>query len=112
MVGDNLTLLITHDAVLLLLTAHSHQLKGLKQIRLVDKFPSVFHGIDRRFIDHIGKIRSHQTGSCQCQCIQIHCLIHVDILGMDLERLQTPFQIRLIHDDPAVKTARTKQRLV
>ena len=112
MVGHDLAILVTHHAILLLLAADCHKFKRVKQIGLVDKLSAVLDGIDCCLIDHIGKIGTHQTCRRKCQCIQIHGLIHHDVLGMYLECLQTPLQIRLVDNDPAVKTSRTEQRLV
>ena len=81
-IRDNLTLLITHDTVLFLFSTDSHKFKCFKQIRLIDKLSSILYRIDGSLVNHIGKIRSHQTGSSQCQCIQIYRFIHVYILGM------------------------------
>ena len=82
MVGDNLAFFITHHAVFFLFSTDSHKFKCFKQIGLIDKLSSILYRIDGSLVNHIGKIRSHQTGSSQCQCIQIHRFIHVYILGM------------------------------
>ena len=82
MVGDNLAFFITHHAVFFLFSTDSHKFKCFKQIRLIDKLSSILYRIDGSLVNHIGKIRSHQTGSSQCQCIQIYRFIHVYILGM------------------------------
>ena len=111
-VGDDLALFVAHDPVLLLLTAHGNQLKGLEEIILVDELPVMFYRVDGRLVDNVGQIRSHQPGGCQGQGLQIHGLIHGHILGVHLQGLQTSLHIRAVHDDPPVKTSRSQQRLV
>ena len=111
MVGNDAPLLLAHDAVLLLLT-HKHLLHGLEQILLADVISALLHRVDGGLVDHIGKIGADGAAGRERDGIQIHGFIHQDVLGMDLQNLHTSLQIRLIHDDLPVKTARTKQRLI
>ena len=111
MVGYDFSFFLAHNAVFLLL-AHQYLFHRFKQILLADIIPSFLHRIDRRFVDHIGKIRADRSAGRQSYRFQIHAFIHQHILGMYLKNLRTPFQIRFIHDDPAVKTARAQQRLI
>ena len=57
MIGNDLSLFLAHDPVFLLFS-YKDNLNRLKQIFLTYDLSSVLHGIDRRFIDHIRKIRT------------------------------------------------------
>ena len=80
----DLALLIAHDAVFLLFSTDRNKLKCIKQIGLVYKLSAIFYCVDGSLIDHICKIRSYESGCCQCKCIKIYGLIHHDIFGMNL----------------------------
>ena len=89
MIGDDLSLLLAHDAVLLLLT-YKHYLHRVKQILLADILPALFYGIDCRLVDHIGQVGAHRAAGGKGNGIQIHGLIHLHILRMNLQDLDTP----------------------
>ena len=112
MVRHNLALLIAHGAVLLFLAAHCHDLESFKEITLIDKCPTALHRIDGCLVDDICQVRSNQPGRSQSDCLQIHRFIHLDILGVNTKRLQPPFLIGFIHDNPAIKAPRSKKRFV
>ena len=79
---------------------------------LADHLSAVFYRIDGRLIDHVGQIRSDRAGRCQSDRLQIHALIHAHIFRMNLQDIHTSSQVRLIHDDPPVKTARPQKRRI
>ena len=108
MVGYDPPLLLAHDAVLLLL-ADKNDLHRLEQILLADDLSAVLHGVDRRLIDHIGKVRSDRTGRSQSDRLKIYAVIHPYILGMYFQDIDTSLQIRFVHDDPSVKTSRAEK---
>ena len=110
-VGNDTPLLLAHDAVLLLLT-HKHLLHSLKQILLADVIPALLDRVNGRLIDHIGKIGADRSAGRERDGVQIHSFIHQNVLGMYLQYFHTSLQIRLIHNDLPVKTARTKQGLI
>ena len=110
-IGYDTPFLTGQDTVFLLLT-HAHQFHGIQQILLAHIFPAVLDGQDRCFIDHIGQIRTHGTDRSQTDLVQINGLIHQHILGMHFQDLHTSFQIRLFHDDTAVKTSRSQKCLI
>ncbi len=110
-IGDDFALFLTHDAVFLLL-AHQNLLHRVEQILLVHVLSSVLYRIDRRLVDHIRKIRTHRAAGCKGDGVQIHAVVQMHILGVHLENRNSSLQIRLIHYDPSVKTARAKQRFV
>ncbi len=89
MVGDNFPLLLAHDAVLLLL-ADKHHFHCVKQIFLADKLPAFLDCIDRRLIDHIGKIGADCAAGRKRDRVEIYRLIHQNILGMDFQNVDTP----------------------
>ena len=111
MIGDDTALLLTHDTILLFLT-HHYLLYCIKQILLAYTLSAFLYRIDGSFIDHIGKVGAHCAACGKGDGIQIHSFIHLHILGMYLQDLHTALQIRLIYDNPSIKTSRTKQSLV
>ena len=110
-VGDDLALLRAHDAVLFLL-ADQHLLDRGEEILLADEFSAFLDGIDGRLIDHIGQIGAHGAAGGQSDGIEIHALVKLYILRVNLQDLHTPLEVRLVHNDPAVETAGTEQCLI
>ena len=90
MVGDDLALLLAHDAVLLLL-AYQHHLHRVEQILLADIVPAFLHGVDSRLIDHIGQVGAHRAAGGQGDGIQVHGLVHLHVLGVNLQYLHAAF---------------------
>ena len=111
MVRNDLALFLAHDTVFLFLT-DKHLFHGCEQILLGNIFPAVLHRHNGSFINHIGKICTNCTACSQCNRIQIHTLIQMYILRMNLQDLHTSLQVRLIYDNSTVKTSRTKKRLI
>ncbi len=74
MIGYDLALFHTHDAILLFLS-YQYLLYCLKQILLGHKFSSMLHGVDRSLVDHIGKICTNRPAGCQRNGIQIYAFI-------------------------------------
>ncbi len=111
MVGDNLALLLAHNAVLLLL-ADKHHLHCVEQIFLADELPAFFDSVDRRLIDHIGKVRADCAARRKRDRVKIYSLIHQHILGVDFKNIDTSLQIRLIHNNAPVKASRSQKRFV
>ena len=111
MIGDDPSLLLAHDAILLLL-ADQNDLNCVKQILLANILSAFLDRIDCRLVNHIGKIGADRTAGCKRNCIQIYRLVHSDILRMNLQYLHTTLEVRLIHDNPSVETSRTQQCLV
>ena len=68
--------------------------------------------IDGSLIDYVGQVRAHRSASRQRDLLQIHRFVHPDVLGVNFQNSDAPLQIRPVHDDPAVKTAGTQQRLI
>ena len=104
MIGHNAALLLAHNAVLLFFTNQNH-LNCLKEILLCNCLSLIFYRKYSGLIDHICQIRTHGSAGGKSDLVQIHRLIHVDILGMNLENIHTPLQIRAVHNNPAVKTS-------
>ena len=111
MIGYDLALLLAHDAVFLFFP-HKHLFHRIKQILLSHIFSAVLYRIDCRLIDHVGQIRSHRAAGSKGNCIQIHTLVQMDVLGMYFQDLYPSLQVRFIHNNPSVKTARTKERFI
>ena len=111
MIGDNGPLLLAHNAVLLLL-ADQNLLNSFKEVLLIDVFTLVLDCIDGSLVDHVGKIGAHCSAGCQRDLFQIHGLVHADVLGVYFQDFDAALEIRSVHDDPPVKTAGTKQRLI
>ena len=88
MIRNNPSLLLTHDAVLFLLT-DKHYLNCVEQILLADELSAFLYRIDCRLVDHIGKIRADSTACRKCDRIQVNGLIHQYILGMNLQNIDT-----------------------
>ena len=108
MISNDLLLFFAENTVLFLLTG-DHDLNRLKQICLADRLSSCLYCHDRCLIDHIGKIGTNGTACRKCDLIEINRIIHQHILGMNLQDIHTTFEIRLLDDDTAVKTSRTKK---
>ena len=88
MVRNDLTLFPTHDTVFLFLT-DKHLFYGCEQILLGNIFPAVLYRHNGSLINHIGKICTNRTACSQCDRIQIHTLIQMYILRMNLQDLHT-----------------------
>ena len=82
-VGDNPSLLLAEDPVLLLL-AYQHNLHCLKQILLRDSLAAVFNSRNGRLVHHVGQIRAHCAGGSQGNLLKIYRLIQLHILGVNL----------------------------
>ena len=67
----------------------------------------LLNGVDGRLVHHIGQVRAHSSGGGQGDLFKVHRLIQPHVLGMDLQDIHTALQIRLIHNDTAVKPARS-----
>ena len=106
------TLFGVREHRVLFLCAGDDHFKGDQQVLLIDRFPALTDCPQGSFIDQIGQIRAHRTGCCLGDLFQIHILRQLDLPGMDLEGVQTALEIGAVHDDAAVKTAGTQQRLV
>ncbi len=111
MVRYDTPLFLTHNAVFLFLT-HQHLLHRIEKIFLGDTASSHLHGVDRRLVYHICQIGTYGSAGCQRNFIKVHRIIHQHILRMYFQDFHTPFEIRLIHNDPPVETSRAKQRLI
>ena len=110
-VSDKPLFRIGQHGILLFGTGNDH-LKGDQQIFLIHSLPALTDGPQRGFVHQIGKVSAHGASSGLGKLLQIHILCQLDLPGMDLQRVQSALQIGLIHDDPAVKTAGTQQRLI
>ena len=111
MVCDNTLLLLAHNTVLLLFSG-KYNLNSLKKIRLTYEFTSVLYRSKCCLINHIGKISSNCSGGCKRKLSKINSLIHLNILGMNLQSLNPSLKVRLFNDNTSVKTTRTKQSLI
>ena len=111
MIGNDGPLLPAHDPVFLFL-AHQDLLHCFEQILLVDQGPVVLDRVDGCLVDHVGKIRAHGAGGGQGDLVQIHRLVHLYVLGVDLEDGHASLEVGPLHDDPSVKTAGAQQCLV
>ena len=111
MVSHQLTFFIGKDLVLLLLTGKDN-LNGLDEILLGYKLPSLLNSKQRCLVDDICQIRTYSSTGGQRQLMQIHGLIHFDILAVYTEDILTSLKIRPLHYYPAVKPSRTEKRLI
>ena len=110
-VGDNPPLLLAHNAVFLLFSDQNH-LNSLEKILLADNLSAMLHGVDSSLVDHVGKIRSHCAGCGKGDCLQINTFVHPNVFCVYLQDINSSFQVRLIHDNAAVKTSRTQKRRI
>ena len=62
-----------------------------------------------RLVEQIAQIRTGEAGSSPGHSTQVYGVIHLFVLGMDLEDLLTSLYIRAIHLDLPVKPAGTQQ---
>ena len=108
MVGHNPALLLAEDPVLLLL-AHQNQLDSLEEILLGHGLPALLDGGDGRLIHHIGQVCADSAGGGQGDLVEIDGLIQLYVLTVHAQNLHAALQIRLVHDNPPVKTAGTEQ---
>ena len=106
MVGDDPLFLLGYSRVLPLVTGN-YRLHALLQIRLADHPASHPHRPQRRLIDNIGKLRAAGAVGRSRNGVKVHRIIHLDILGVNLKDRFPAFQIRKLHRDPPVKTARS-----
>ena len=111
MIGDDLPLLRAHDTVLLFL-AYKNLFNCVKEVLLAYIFPAFLDRIYCSFVDHIGKIGTYGTACCKGNGIEIHALVHLNILRMDLEYLDSSLKIRLVNNDTSVKTAGSQKCLI
>ena len=110
-VGYDAAFLLAHDTILFLFS-YKHLFHCLEQVLLADIIPALFHRIDSGLIYHIGKIRAYSPAGCKRYGIEIHGIIHENVLGMHPQNFHTALQVWLIHNDLPVKTSGTQQRLI
>ena len=110
-VGHDAALLLAHDPILLLL-AHQNHFHCLKQILLGYCAAAMLNRVDGCFVHHVGQVGAHCAGGGQGNLLKVHALIQKHVFGVDLKYVDTPVQVRLIHDNTAVKTSRTEQSRV
>ena len=108
MVGNDTTLLLTEDTVLLLLT-DEHDLDRLEEVRLGHLLTTMLDRRDGCLVHHVCEICTDRTGSRQCNLVEIDGIIQLHILCMHLQNIDTSLEVRLLHDDTTVETARTQQ---
>ncbi len=96
----------------LLLRACDNSLEGDQQILLVHRLTALADCPQRRFVDQVGKVCAH--GACRglSDLGKIHILRQTDLAGVHLQSVQSALKIGSVHDDPAVKTTGTEQRLI
>ena len=111
MVGNDTTLLLTEDTILLLLT-DEHDLDCLEEIRLGYLLTTMLDRRDGRLVHHVCKVCTDRTGGRQCDLVEIDGIIQLHIPCMHLQNIDTALEVRLLHDDTTVKTAWTQQRRV
>ena len=111
MVGNDTTLLLTEDTILLLLT-DEHDLDRLEEIRLGYLLSSMLDGSNRRLIHHVCEVCTDRTGGCQCDLVEVDGIIQLHISCMHLQNIDTTLEVRLLHDDTTIETTRTKQRRI
>ena len=70
---------------------------------------AILNSQDSGLIDHIGKVRTNGTGCGKGNCLEINGIVKPYILRMNLQDINTSFQIRTVNDNTAVKTSRTKK---
>ena len=110
-IGYYLPLLRTHDAVFLFL-AYKHLLNGIEEVLLADILPAFLDRIDGRLVDHVGEVGTDGTAGCKSYGIKVNALIHLDILGMNLEYLHTALKIRLVNDYASVESSGSEKCLI
>ena len=69
-------------------------------------------GEKRRLVEHVGQIRAAHAGGALSQRVQVSVGAERLVLGVDLENLLAPGQVRVGHRDLAVETSRAQQRWV
>ena len=111
MIGNDAALFLAEDPVFFLFT-HKNDFHSLKQILLGNHVSSGLDCQNGRLVDHVCQIGTHSAAGCQGNGFQIDGLIQMYVLGMHFQDVHTALQIRLVHDDSPVKTARTKQCLI
>ena len=108
MVGNDTTLLLTEDTILLLLT-DEHDLDRLEKIRLGYLLTTMLDRRDGCFVHHVCEVCTDCTGGRQCDLVEIDGIIQLHIPCMHLQNIDTTLEVRLLHDDTTVETARTQQ---
>ena len=110
-VGHDAALLPAHDPVFFLL-ADQDLLDCFKQVFLADILAVGLDGVDGRLVDHIGQVGTDGSAGGQGDLLQVDGLVHLDILGVDLEDGNAALEVGPVHDDAAVETAGPQQGLV
>ena len=108
MIRNNAALLCAQNAVFLLFT-NKHHLYRLLQVLLGNCMPAVLNCQDGCFINHICKVRTNSTGCGKGNGLEINGIVKTHVLGVNLQNINTAFQIRTVNDHTAVKTAWTKK---
>ena len=111
MVGNNPAFFLAEDTVLFLFS-HKNHFYCFQKILLGNSFSSVLDCQDRRLVDHICQIGTYRAGRGKSDRFQIHTLVQKNVFRMNLQNLNTSLQIRTLHNDPPVETARTQQRRI
>ena len=111
MIRNNSAFFGTEYTVLFGLAGNNH-FHGFKKIRLRYCITSITNSQQCCFIDNIGQVRANGSACCQCNLFKINGFIHTDILRMHLQNINTPFEIRTLYDNTAVKTSRSEKCLI
>ena len=96
----------------LLLRAGNHRIDGGHQVLLIHRLTAHADRPQGSLIDKVGQVRADAAGSCLGDLLQVYIFAELDLPGMDLQGIQTALKIGAVHNDPAVKTAGTKQCLI
>ena len=83
MVSNNLLFFLAKNTVFFLFSG-KHHVNCLKQILLAYNLSAIFYCHNSSLINHIGKVRTNGTGSCQRNFFQIYRIIHKHIMRMNL----------------------------
>ena len=69
-------------------------------------------GPEGSFVDQVGQVRTHGSGSGLGDFLQVHVLSKTNFPGVDLQGVQTALEIGPVHHHPPVETAGPQQGLI
>ena len=107
-VGYDKLFLVRHDLVLLLVAGNDN-LDSLLEIRLDHALTSCADGAEGSFIDDICKLCTGSARRCFRNCLEVNIGRHLDVLCMYLQDVDSTLEIRELHRNSPVETARTKK---
>ena len=110
-VSDDPAFILRYGRIFLLVTGNNG-LNALLQISLGYNAASHADGTERALVDNVRKLGTAGSDSCSRDGVKVNRLIHLDIFSMYPKDRLTAFEVRELHRDPPVETARSQEGLI